>query len=73
MSMIILTKTEIVNLTGERSRRKQMAALVNMGIRFDRNPAGDIVLLRSHVEKVLASRLASDDSTPDFEALQRAS
>lgn len=71
--MIILTKSEIVNLTGERARKKQMAALSDMGIRFDRNPAGDIVLLRSHVEKVLANRLKSEESTPNFDALQRAS
>lgn len=47
---LTLTKDELVELTDYRRRDKQRLALAQMRIPFEVSPAGNIKVLRHHVE-----------------------
>jgi hypothetical protein len=56
---VFLTDDEIVQLTQRQRRASQRAVLTALGIEHRVRPDGSLVVLRSHVEKVLDSTLAT--------------
>ena len=58
-SGMFLTDDEIVQLTKRTRRASQRMVLASMGIEHRPRPDGSLVVLRSHVEKLLDSALAN--------------
>lgn len=56
---MVLTDDEIVQLTQRQRRAAQRTVLTALGIEHRVRPDGSLVVLRSHVEKVLDSALAT--------------
>ena len=56
---MFLEPHELIALTKRKRSASQLAVLHAMGIECKRRPDGSVVVLRSHVEKVLDSTLAT--------------
>lgn len=56
---MFLTPDELIQLTGRKRSASQLKTLNAMGIEHKRRPDGSVVVLRSLVEKVLDSTLAT--------------
>lgn len=71
--MMFLEQDEIHRLTGKVQRGKQKAVLEALGIRYVENGIGELVVSRSHVEKVLAGdgKESWSETAPNFDALLR--
>jgi uncharacterized protein DUF4224 len=70
-SSITLTYLEIVELTGFRQPRRQLAELHRRG--FNRaflNVAGRVVLTRAHYESIEAQRNDRDDNRPQLRSVR---
>lgn len=64
---MILTEAEIRELTGKRQSRSQVFALGYMGIECKQRPDASLVVLRTHVERVLGGVISAKRKTaPDF-------
>jgi hypothetical protein len=75
MKSMLLTHSEIIELSGRKIRPAQSASLRKMGIEHRINAAGAVVVLRSHVEKILGGveKLAQDiPIEPNWSALNAA-
>lgn len=70
---MFLSTDEIKNLTGKHQKTAQMRALKHMGIEHKVRPDGALVVLRSHIEKLLdgAVQLIKSDRLlePNWSAL----
>lgn len=58
--MILLTKEELMELTGRERPRAQVRALVHMGIPFRVRPDGSPVVLRDHLETLGQALMGSN-------------
>ncbi|MDB5797231.1 MAG: hypothetical protein JWP36_1133 [Paucimonas sp.] len=81
---MFLGPEEVAQLTGRKTRRKQIDALTAMGFRFKVQPDGRPIVLRAHVEEVLGLKASQpprdprltdepnrDAFRPDWEAMER--
>lgn len=72
---MFLTQEELTALTGRKKRPAQVMALRHMGIEHRVRPDGSVVVLRSHVERLLGGEAVPDGTLrktePDFNALTR--
>lgn len=59
-SPILLTRSEVIDLTHKMTRKAQIIALRQMGIDHKVRPDGTVVILRSHVEKVLGGGISNN-------------
>lgn len=50
---MFLTHEELIELTGRKVRNAQAKALNTMGVTHRRRPDGSVVVLKSHVDKLL--------------------
>ena len=69
---MFLTPEELIELTGKYQRSAQVRALRFMGIEHKLRADGTVVVLKSHVEKVLdgvSAHVAIKDVEPNWEAL----
>ncbi|MBW5800632.1 DUF4224 domain-containing protein [Halomonas elongata] len=69
---LFLTSEELEELTGRKRRKEQSETLTAMGIRWKTNAAGELIVGRSHVEKVLCGDEHSQQrerTRPNLEAL----
>lgn len=73
--MMFLEQDEIHRLTGKVQRGKQKAVLDALGVRYVENGIGELVVSRSHVERVLAGdgNDGGAETTPNFDALRKVS
>jgi hypothetical protein len=70
---LFLTRDELIQLTGYRQRRRQVAWLQARGYTVEVNGRGAVLVLRDHVRHVLGG--PGQDSAaeqPDFTALDKA-
>lgn len=69
---MILTHTELVELTGRRVKSAQVRVLRFMGIEHKIRPDGSVAVLRAHVEQVLgvhAQSLKRVEAEPNWGAI----
>lgn len=73
VTMMFLTKEEMVVLTGKSRKAQQMQVLDAAGIRYIENGIGELVVSRAHVEQRLggSDKTTMSGSAPNFEALIR--
>lgn len=67
--MMFLTDVEVVSLTGYKSAGWQARWLAERGVRFTRNGAGKVVVLRSAVEAMYGSGGAGKAPEPRWDRL----
>ena len=67
MSALILTAEEVEEITG----RKRGKELTQMGIRWQVNAAGSLIVGRKHVERVLSGEISTpkERKKPNLQAL----
>lgn len=74
MTGMFLTPREVAELVGCRRRDAQARALRGMGIEHKVRPDGTVVVLRSHVEKVLGGEVGGGgrigNREPDFSGMK---
>lgn len=56
---MFLNDDELTSLTGRKRSTSRMRVLHALGVEYKRRPDGSLVVLRSHVEKLLDSALAT--------------
>ncbi len=69
---MILTNTELIELTGRRVKSAQVRVLRFMGIEHKIRPDGSVVVLRAHVEQVLGLKEPTDKQVevePNWDAM----
>lgn len=59
-----LSGEEVASLTGKIQRSAQVRALRSMGIEHRQRPDGSVVVLRSHLEKVLGGSTRTHNRNP---------
>ncbi|MGP9796147.1 DUF4224 domain-containing protein [Halomonas sp. 86] len=73
MAALFLTHEEIEHLTGRKRCKEQSDTLTKMGVRWQVNAAGVLIVGRRHVEQVLSGEgLAANDQErkkPNLKAL----
>lgn len=73
MTLLLLSPTEVVELTGRKRWDAQARALRGMGIEHRVRPDGTVAVSRAHAEQVLAGGAGGSGrmrkTQPDFEAL----
>ena len=72
---VLLTQADIVELTHRKHRKAQSKALAQMGIEHKTRPDGSLVVLKSHVEKILDgsdTAMIEKDFEPNWSALDDA-
>lgn len=70
--MLLLTEQELYLLTGYKRRGAQRQALNRMAITHKIRPDGRIIVLQSHIEKIMGGNdkaKEQEKSEPNFEAL----
>lgn len=71
MSALILTAEEIEGITGRKRGKEQSKVLTQMGIRWQINEAGSLIVGRKHVERVLSGEISTSNERkkPNLQAL----
>lgn len=70
---ICLTRDELIQITGKKHRDAQLRVLVALGIDYKERPDGEILVLRTLVEKALGAKRAAERkrrNEPDWDALK---
>ena len=71
MAALILATEELIEITGRKRSKEQQCTLTQMGIRWQVNAAGHLIVGRKHVEDVLAGEQIPqrDRKKPNLQAL----
>ena len=51
---LFVAKSDITRYTGKRKRDEQVQELARKGIKYDLNSRGELIVLRSEIERILA-------------------
>jgi len=67
ISMMFLTRDEVIELTGKKQRAAQVAVLNALGITHKIRPDGAVLVLRAHVEQVFDGQTPAPQQRPAWE------